>query len=801
MDFEIKRVAVIGAGWMGTSIAALLASAGLDTTLLDVLPPMEPTEEDLKRGLTRFSDEWRSSLAISAIKRAKKFGAFLDPEAAEKVHAGNVVDHLALLSEMHWILESVPEVLDIKRAIYDRIEPHLQPGTLISSNTSGLKISELLHGRSKTFARQFFISHFFNPVRHMRLMELVTSQQTDPLLAKAITDFATHKLGKVVISVSDAPYFVANQIGLFSMVTAMSRAHEMGISVKECDMLTGEVMARANSATFRTADIVGLDALQLAFDNLHGAFAGNPCRERFNAPAFFRIMVEKGYWGDKADGGFYRLSSRDNKRVIETIDLETLKYDESTPREFESLKKAEGITDPRKRIKALVSGNDDAAIFAWAIMRDTMNFSALQLGESTDQPIKVDRAMKCGYNWELGPFEIWDSLGVEYVIERMKQDGIEPPPNAIKLLEAGHTSWYSLVNGKRQQYVPAQDKLEKVSPNKANIDLDNYKNSDAQFFSNDKHVLYDLGQGIACLSIKEPNSKGFAINEDFIETLNKTLDTIESKNLKGLAIFSGAENFSLGQDPGFLFSLIEKEDWKSLEQYVDSLQKVLLRIKQSSFPLVASVCGNTFGTGYEMAMHCGIIHTHVEGQFSLNNLELGLTPFAGGCKEMLYRAVQKVSMDGPHPIVQHSFDIIINSLIAKGAYKSKQLGMLRKIDKVSMGVEQNLFNAVEIIKEKLESGHGKPPILNLNLPGPGGAAAIELQLQQMKLTGKISDHEATIGKKLAHVLTGGNCSPMDQLSENHILELEKEAFLSLCGYRQTKERIEHFIRSGKVLKN
>lgn len=799
MDFEIKRVAVIGAGWMGTSIAALLASAGLDVTLLDVLPPMEPTETDLKRGLTRFSDEWRSSLAISAVKRAREYGAFLDPEAADKVRTGNVVDHLHLLSEMHWILESVPEVLDIKRAIYDRIDPHIQPGTLISSNTSGLQIKDLLHGRSGVFSRQFFISHFFNPVRYTQLMELVTSKDTDPLLAQAMVDFATHKLGKVVINVADTPYFVANQIGLFSMVTTMSRACEMGISVKECDMITGEVMARARSATFRTADIIGLDTMLLAFDNLHGSFAGNPCRERFNAPAFLRIMVERGFWGDKADGGFYRLNEQDNK--VETINLETLKYGDFAPRQFETLNKAKNIHNPKERIKALVTGNDEASGFAWSTLRDTLNFSALQLCVSTEQPVKMDRAMKYGYNWELGPFEIWDALGVKYVVERMAKDGIEPPPNAVKLLEAGHESWYTKEQNKLMQYSPCENKMIKASRFSARIDLDKYNDSSSQFFTDEQYTLYNLEMGIACLSLNVPNEAGFLINENFINVLNRTLDTIEQNNIRGLVLFSNCENFSLGHDAEFLLNLITSKDWKAVEQYVELMQNTFLRIKQCSFPLVVSTSGKTFGAGYELAMHCGTIHTHVESQFSLNNIDFGLTPCAGGCKEMLYRAVQKVPMDGPHPIVQHTFDLLINAVISKGAYKSKQLGMLRKIDKVSMGAQQNLYNAVQIIKEKLESGYSKPPVLNLNLPGKGGAAAIELQLESMKLAGLISEYDMTVGKHLAHVLTGGDCSPTDKISEAHIMELEKESFLSLCGYEQAIERLSHYVKTGKILKN
>lgn len=800
MEFEISRAAVIGAGWMGASIAALFASAGIDTVMLDVLPPMEPSEEDLRKGLTRFSKEWRSSLAIKAIESAKARDAFLDPDAISRITFGNMVDDIGLLSKVDWVLEAVPEVLDVKRATYERIASHIRPETLVSSNTSGLLVSDLLKGAPDSFTANFFVSHFFNPVRHMRLMELVPSTFTDSLRVNEVVDFARRRLGKGVIISKDTPYFVANRIGLFSLIATMAISQEMGVSVEECDKLTGKVMARAGSGTFRTADIIGLDSMLQVFDNLHGSLAGDPYREYFNAPAFFRIMVEKGLWGDKKEGGFYRRSLKGNGEA-EVISLDTFEYGAPEGMILANLQQATAIHDPRERLKFLVSDQCEGSSFAWRVLRDTMAYSAYLLGKIVDEPINIDRALRWGYNWELGPFEIWDALGVDYVVDRMARDGLEPPETVQQLLKSDSKSWYGIHKNNRQQFLPIENSFSDVPALKGEIDLPALNRKGKQVFNKGNTTLTDIGDGVACMSFNIIHFGKSNSEESAIDVIRHMLEEINRDRFKGLVLSSQAPDFSVGMNLVLLGSMCDAGKWEALEALVREYQELCLELKRCSTPVVAAIAGRAYGIGFELAMHCGRIQAHVESSFCMNEIRNGLVPTGGGCKEMLYRAMDKVSADGPHPLAQYVFDIMLGAKLAKGVFRARQLGFMRKVDSFSMGRESLLADAKNTILDLLASGYGTPPILTVNLPGEGGHAALGMQLEQMHKRGELSDHDVVIGDKLAHILTGGDCSPVERISEERLLELEREAFLSLCGMEKTLERIRHRIRTGRPLRN
>jgi 3-hydroxyacyl-CoA dehydrogenase len=791
MALEIKQAAVIGAGWMGTSIAALIASAGIDTLLLDVLPPMEPGEEERKAGVTRFTESWRSSLASNALKLAASREAFLDPAAIAKVKPGNVVDNLDWLASVDWVIEVVPEVLGAKRATYERIMTHVRPDAVITSNTSGILVSQLVEGLPEAFRRQFFVSHFFNPVRLTSLCELVPGEDTDRKLVERFSRFVADRLGKGVIVSRDTPYFIANRLGLFSILTAMAHAEALGLAVGECDRLTGFAMARPGSGTFRTADIVGLDSMLQVFDNLHGSLAGDPCRDRFNAPAFFRLMIEKGLWGDKTGKGFYRRRSLDGQWLVECIDYETLEYKPEHERSFESLNLAESIHEPAARLKALVFGSDLGSRFAWACVRDMLAYAGHLLGRIVDNPLTIDRAMRWGYNWELGPFEVWDCLGVAEVTARMETDGTPVPDSVRTLLNSGRSKWYAEEDNRRKQFSIESGAMIEAPHPRGVLSLDEW--SVMEQVGGLK--LYDLGDGIGCLSIAPPHSEGLRVDIGFNEAMDEILDTVTGGTLAGLVVTSEATDFSTGLNMTELLRLCDAGLYDEIERRVRKRQILNQRLKTVGVPVVAVLAGRTFGSGYELAMHCSRLQVHAEVQISMNEVLYGLIPSAGGCKEMLFRAVEKVRVDGPHPIVQRAFDMIMAATLARGAFTARALGLLRKGDNFSMGRKNLLSDAKAELRHMLEHGFSPPPRPPLSLPGAGGRAYIEHQLELSRLRGEISDEAVVVGRKLAYVLCGGDCTPVGRVTEDMLLDLEREAYLSLCGMEQTRRMLRRGLSS------
>jgi len=784
MGLEIGRAAVIGAGWTGAGIAALLASTGIETLLLDVLPPMEPSEEEAQQGLTRFSEAWRNRLAAQGLERAFKQGAFLDPDARARVKIGNVQDHLPLVADVDWVLEAVPEVLDVKRALYDRLATYLNPNAFISSNTSGLLVEQLTKGRTDAFASRFLVSHFFTPVRMMRLMELAPGPHTRRELVERMSELAVRRLGKGVIVVRDTPYFVANRVGQFALLTAMHHAERMGISVAEADRLTGPAMARPRSATFRTADMIGLDALLLVFDNLHGALAGDPWRERFNAPAFMRLMVGRGLWGDKHGSGFYRPAASGEP---ETLDLMTLAYARQPARRFASLERALETAAPEERLRLLIDGDDEGSRFAWAVVRDVLAYSAWLLGKVADEPIVFDRALRWGYNWDLGPFEIWDALGAPAIAERMAADGVAVPETVERLLTSGEARWYRLDGGRRRQYASGGARQDVPHP-KGSLRLREIRPLKGTIIEDGRYDLIDIDDGVAALAIGRSSDLPPKMERRFVAFIARCLDKAASLGLKGFIIVAERGDFSLGLDLAEIFSLIERKNWQGLEADVRQRQEVNRLLQTSAFPIVAVPAHHTLGAGCEMVLHCSRIHAHVETQFGFNETQAGLIPSGGGCKAILQLAADRVKQDGPFPIAKLAMETIFKGRSAKGVYEARAMGFLRRTDRFSMSFERLLGDAKQTVLELGGTGF-RQPTPALFLPGRGGATELTLELQHRRRLGEIDAHDFAVGRELARVLTGGDAAPHVPIDDKRLLDLECESFLRLAGMPATAERI------------
>lgn len=777
MELDIRRAAVIGAGWTGTDIAALLASAGIETLLLD-LAPVDPADASASgpAAVLRHGIE-RSGIARDALARARARGAFLDPEAWARIRTGNLGDDLSLLRQADWIIEVVSEDPEIKRSVYEQVSAHAREDAIVTSTTSALGAGRLTEGLPESFQRRFFVAHFFNPVRQTSLCEFCAGENTDRRIVERFRKFITATLGKGVIISPDTPGFLANRLGVFALMTAMHHAQRMGLSVLECDRITGLPMARPTTGTFRTADLIGLDTVVQILDHLHASLEDDPFRERFQTPDYLRTLLREDRRGDKTNGGFY---CKDND-VRLYRDLHSGQYAPVGPRTQNPFERFENIPHPAQRLKELLAMQGREADFAWACLRDTMAYAAYLLGRLTPKPLVLDRVMRWGYNWELGPFEAWDALGVAETTQRMKRDGLPLADSLTRLIEAGHSSWYVTADSRRKQFNVADGQLTEAPKPKGILNL-----GEARVITQAGALrLFDIGDGVACASIVPPHGEGARLDAEFIGNLNAILDAFSAEGMAALIISGQSRDFSLGMNLKDLLAACEARDFAAVEAGLRARQVLNQRIKTLGVPVMGVLAGRVIGAGCELAMHCGRLHTHTEVQIGMTDIRAGLIPSGGGCKEMLFRAVEVTRIDGPFPIVRCAFDRIMNTSLARGVFTARNQGYFRKVDRFSMDRKRLLTDAKEQLVQLLQHGFAPPPRPPLSLPGAGGRAAIEHMLEQRRLRGELSEEVCVIGRKLAHVLCGGDCSPLDRITEDRLLELEREAFLSLCGLDQT----------------
>jgi len=798
----VHKAAVIGAGTMGAQIAAHLANVGLSVLLLDV-SPTELLPDEQAKGFTLSYVAVRNRIVRSLFERMKKLSPppLFTPETAALITIGNVDDHLADLGRADWIIEAVQERLDLKQAVHAKIASVVRPDALVTTNTSGLPIHRLLNGLPDGYRRRFFATHFFNPPRYMRLLELVPTPDTDPALVRAFSSFAETVLGKGVVIAKDAPCFIGNRIGCFDLQTVLWLADSEGLSVDEVDALTGPLMGRPGSATFRLCDLVGLDLMGQLGRNLQELLPDPAEKKIFAPPPFLTELLQRGRWGEKKGQGFYKRVQTDKGREIHTLDLRTLDYHPQQKVAFPELADIAKLVDLPSRLRALCASDSSAGRFAWKHLSAVLCYSADRVAEIADDVLAVDQAMRWGYNWELGPFEIWDALGVSAVANRLEAEGRRVPILVSELLAVGHTRFYEVRGTALLHYVPSARSHVPASPAPQALALPSLSTDPRVVTQNDTARLVDLGDGIACL---EFHTKLNVIGEETLALLHDSLEIVR-RSFGGLVIGNQGAHFSAGANLRQFAAHIEAGHWPELERVLSDFQTATSTLRQFERPVVAAIHGYTLGGGCEFAMGCDHIIASAETNLGLPEIGVGLIPGAHGTKEMLVRCTELVLRNSDPDYfagVRHAWETIAQAKVSTSAPDAAKLRFLRA------GEWTLVLNRDWLIGEAktkaLQLAHGyRPRAPRADIPAVGlsGLTTLKATMHAMRVAGHISEHDEKIGTKLAHILCGGDLSSLHFVPESYLLDLEREAFLSLCGEDKTVERIKHMLKTGKPLRN
>jgi 3-hydroxyacyl-CoA dehydrogenase len=798
---RIHKVAILGAGTMGSRIAAHLANAGIPSLLLDIVPPgADPVS--------------RNKIAIAGLEAARKAkpAAFFEPSLASLVTPRNFEDDLKRIAEVDWIIEVVVEDLEIKRSLLKKVEQFRKPGTIITTNTSGLPVAKIAEGFSEDFRKAWFGTHFFNPPRYMRLLEIIPTPDSDPALIEAVAHFSDVHLGKGVVMAKDTPNFIANRIGTFSVLNVMRLMQELDFTVEEIDALTGPAVGWPRSATFRTLDLVGLDILGHVVRNMTENVGDE--RNDLTLPNFFRQMLERKMLGDKTGGGFYKKKKGAGEDERLGLDWKTLEYRPRQKARFASLDTAKNIDDPAARIRALIggSGKNTDEQFLWSALSDLWTYSANRIPEISDNVVEIDRAMRLGFNWELGPFELWDAAGVEATVARMKKNGRPVASSAEKLLASGKKSWYEddprAASG-RAYFDLASRNYKPVTVPTGVWSVAAAKKSNGVVKKNSGASLVDLGDGVGCI---EFHSKMNTLGSDIVQFVSQTLKPGGAgDNFEAFIIANDAPNFSVGANLMLLLLSAQEEEWDEVDLAIRAFQGMTQAIKFSPKPVVIAPFGMTLGGGVEMSLHGAARQPHAELYMGLVEVGVGLLPGGGGCKEMLLRAIDSASTIRPGgrgesvelmEAMKRAFEAIAMAKVSTSAQEARGLGLLTASDRVTMNRDRVITDAKERALELLRSGY-EPPQPRIDIPAPGEniLAALNMGVHLMRQGEYITEYEVKIGTKVAEVMCGGNVTPGTPVSEQYILDLEREGFKSLCGEKKTQERIQYTLKTGKTLRN
>lgn len=800
---NIGKAAVLGAGTMGAGIAAHLANAGIPTLLLDIAPS-EMTPDEEAKGLTLESPQVRNRVVSSLFEAAKKLkpAPFMLGDNAKLITLGNFSDDMAKLKDCDLVIEAVVERLDIKHKVFAEVEKNRKPGSFIATNTSGIPIKSIAEPFSEDLKKHFVGIHFFNPPRYMKLVELIPTEWTDGEMACKLSGFLDQRLGKGVVPAKDRPNFIANRIGTFGMMATVHEMLAMGFTPTEVDQMTGKAIGHASSATFRTSDLVGLDVLAHVNNNLYPAIPDDEDREVFQIPDVINQMLEKKFLGDKTKGGFYKKSKNaEGKTEILELDLTTFEYKLQAKSKFPSLDAAKAIEDQAKRINALVWGSDRVGEFLWKTMSRTFRYSANRIPEIADTIVEIDNAIKWGFGWTIGVFESWDAVGLRKSVERMKAEGQKVPESVEKMLAAGAESFYKNENGVESYYDLVAGEYKQTPARPGVMILKSVKERTGVIKSNPGASLIDIGDGVACL---EFHSKMNSLGGDTVQMLNYAIDEVE-RNFKGLVVGNQGGNFSAGANIMMILLAAQEEEWDDINMAVHALQKAVMRLRYSAKPVVTAPYGLTLGGGCEIAIHGDRARAAAETYIGLVEVGVGVIPAGGGTKEMTMRAMdaaQKAPDADPLTFLKKTFEMIGMGKVATSAQEAKAWGFFRDVDSISMNGDRLIADAKQQVLNLDSAGYVQPvQRQDVMVMGEAGQAAMKLALHMMKRGGFISDHDELIGKKLANVMSGGNINHTAYVSEQYLLDLEREAFVSLCGERKTQERIAAMLKTGKPLRN
>ncbi len=787
MSKPIRRVAVLGAGVMGSGIAAHVANAGLPVILLDIVPPnLDDSERDKKSARNRFAD--------GAMKRMLKGkpASFFHPKFAQLITTGNFDDDLDTVESADIVIEAIIERLDIKRGLFEKLDKIIKDDTLIASNTSGLRIIDMLEGRSEKFRKNFLVTHFFNPPRYMKLLELVAGVDTDPVAMERAAKFGRDVLGKGIVVAKDSPNFIANRIGAHSMMATIHLMIEMGLQPEDVDAITGKPMGHPKSATFRTGDMVGLDTLVHVVTNCYKVLTEDEDRDVFKAPDLLLGMIERKQLGNKTRGGFYKKT----KAGIETLDPTTGEY---RPRAGDAAIKAtcKGIKgSAAERIKKLVATDGVVGEFAWKVLRRSLAYTANRFGEISDDIIAIDNGLKWGYNWELGPFETWDALGFAETYDRMIAEGISLPDSVKKMRESGASGFYDgdkLYDLNKGEYVA-------IESDPREIKLQIMRRGDGPVLSNNGAAAWDLGDDILGITFK---TKANSLDPDVFTMLSDSIDRAES-DFRGVLIFNEGEHFSVGANLFLVMMAAQQKKWDDLTAMIKTLQDATQRMKYSSVPVVAAPYGMALGGGLEVCLASNAVQAAAETYSGLVEVGVGLIPGGAGNLNMLWRALEGVP-DGAEvdtsALVNQVFKNIAMANVATSADAAKEFGYFRQTDGVSFDRARHLSEAKARVVGMANSGFHPPAQRAYKLPGASGIATLEMMINTLVAGGYATEHDGVISKKLATVLCGGVSGASHKVTEQEMLDLEREAFVSLCGEPKSQDRMQHMLMKNKPLRN
>jgi 3-hydroxyacyl-CoA dehydrogenase len=809
MEKRIEKAGIIGAGVMGATIAAQLANVGIETTLLDIIPP-DLTEEDKAKGLAQESEAFRNKLALQGIQTAlaSKPASFYLPENAKRIRVGNLADHLEWLKDVQWIIEVVIERLDIKKIVFEKIETVLQPGTLITSNTSGIPAKDLCDGRSENFKKHFAITHFFNPPRYMKLLEIVPGPDTLPEAIEYLADVSEKILGKGVVYAKDTPNFVANRIGIFSVFHVIQAMIDLGLTIEAIDELTGPMIGHPNSATFRTSDLVGLDTIVHVANNVYEGTPNDEKREMFREPQLVKEMLDRNLLGEKTKQGFYKKAKEGGKTVILSMDYNTMEY---TPREkvkLASLEAAKNISGTAGKIKALYYADDAAGKFTFSTLSETLIYSANRIPEIADDILNLDNAMKWGFAWKMGPFEIWDAIGVDSSVTKMKEASYPIPDWVKEMLDLGKTTFYKREAGTSSFYDPSIKDYREAPVRPGVILLPALKEREKKVAGNQGASLIDIGDGIACL---EFHTKMNAMGDDIVNMVIKSVDMV-SRDFEGLVIANHADMFSAGANLPLVLFTAQEEEWDDLEWMVKTFQDTLMKLKYLDKPVVAAPAGMALGGGCEICLAADRVRYGAETYMGLVEVGVGVIPAGGGSKELLLRNTEhlfEVQPGGVYPkqielmpYVARAFETIALAKVSTSGPEAVKLGYLRPQDKMTVNRDLLIEDAKKTVLAMNLEGYQPPrPDMEIRVGGKDTLAVLKMAVWTLHEQGYATDHDVTVSEKVAHVLSGGQVLPDTRVSEQYLLDLEREAFVSLCGDPKTQARMEHMLTTGKPLRN
>ena len=799
LPFLIRRAAVLGAGTMGSRIAAHLANAGIPTLLLDLVPDGEGDRNRLAKS------------ALAALAKAKP-AALYEPTLAALITPGNFDDDLPKLANCDWVIEAVAENLAIKTALLNRVVPHLAPQALLTTNTSGLPVQQIAAGLASHRDR-FFGTHFFNPPRYMRLLEVIPAAETDPAVVASFAAFADRNLGKLVVLANDTPNFIANRIGLTVMFTAAALMLEQGLTIEEVDALTGQALGWPRTGTFRLADMVGIDI---------------PAHVAANFPqgvtpsGFSRVleeMLRRGWLGDKSGQGFYKkVKGEDGKDLRMVLDLSTYEYRPVAKPALPALEMAKNASTLSERLRLLLENDpakDKTAAFLWPFLAALWNYAADRVGEVAGDAASIDRALRAGFNWELGPFEMWDAAGIASTVSRMKALGLAVSPRVDALLTAGHQSWYA--GDGRQCFQPERNQFEPVATFPGHARIADFRRSNGVVRSNPGVSLVDLGDGIGCIELHSlKNTIGGDVLSMVSSVLNPASDAV--RDFAGFVISGDREHFSVGANLMQLLLAVQEGEWEELAAVVHSFQQTTAAIKFCPRPVVVAPFGMTFGGGAEICLHAARRQAHAESYIGLVEAGVGLIPGGGGTKEMLLRAIDAAialapadPRDPPSRFAQsaematalrRSFESIALAKVSTSAAEARTLGLLAPMDRITLNRERLLLDAKAQAATLANSNYVSPqPRTQIPAPGTAALATLQAGVFLMGEAGYASEHDQKVARWAAYILSGGRITPGTLVSEQYILDLEREAFLSLCGEPKTQERIAFTLKTGKPLRN